>query len=291
MDIMTKVMFISGLVMALAWVVIYVVNMSNYDEAIKSVPKSEYFFVYPLIFGFGIMRLFRFDAKSMKYAPIIKKLSNLHGKINSEYYLYVMKASEINWLWLSATFGLLLSGLTNTKELIVLAVIIGVVGVVYRRAQLSDQMVDRETQLVAEFPTVVSKMTLLVGAGLTMRDAFRQIAGSGDGLIYQEMKTVIVDKDNGKTDEVAYGQFGERCEQKDIRKFAMSTVQNMQKGNREQVEFLKDMSGEMWELKKKLVKKKVEDTKSLLLIPTFMVFIGILIMVMGPMLASMSAGF
>lgn len=291
MDIMTKIMFIVGIVMAVAWLVVYVMNMSKYDRELMAVPGEDYLLVSPLIFSFGIMRYIGFDIKKLKYRDTLEKLANLKGRTYAEYYLYVMKASEINWVWLSVTAGFIVSGLANTKELCILGVLMGVLGVVYRRVSLNDQMVDRETRLLSEFPTVVSKMTLLVGAGLTMRDAWRQIATSGDGLIYQEMRLVVADKDNGRTDEEAYGDFGKRCGQKDIRKFAISTIQNIQKGNAQQIEFLKDMSEEMWEVKKKLVKKKVEDTKSLLLIPTFMVFIGILIMVMGPMFASMSAGF
>ena len=291
MDIMTKVMFIAGIVMAVAWVILYVVNMSRYDRELSAVPREDYMMVSPLIFGFGFMRLIRFDIKKLKYRGTIEKLANLKGKTYAEYYFYVMKASEMNWVWLSVTAGLMMAGLANTGELIVLGVMIGALGVLYRRVSLNDQMAERETQLLAEFPAVVSKMSLLEGAGLTIRDAWRQIASSGQGLIYQEMRLVVADKDNGRTDEEAYGDFGKRCGQKDIRKFAISTIQNIQKGNAQQIEFLKDMSDEMWEVKKKLVKKKVEDTKSLLLIPTFMVFIGILIMVMGPMLASMSAGF
>lgn len=291
MDMITKLMFIVGIVMALIWVVVYVVNISNYDRALMAVSKEEYMLISPLIFGFSVMKLCRFSAKKLKYRTVIEKLSSLKGKTYGEFYFSVMKASEINWIWLSIAMGLLLSGLANTKELVILGILMAALGVLYRKTSLSDQMVDRETRLLSEFPAVVSKMTLLVGAGLTMRDAWRQIAESGDGLIYQEMRMVVADKDNGRTDEEAFGDFGKRCNQKDIRKFAISTIQNMQKGNIEQVEFLKDMSDEMWEVKKKLVKKKVEDTKSLLLIPTFMVFIGILIMVMGPMLAGMSAGF
>lgn len=291
MDIITKIMFILGIVMAVAWLVVYVMNMSKYDRELMAVPGEDYLLVSPLIFSFGIMRYIGFDIKKLKYRDTLEKLANLKGRTYAEYYLYVMKASEINWVWLSVTAGFIVSGLANTKELCILGVLMGVLGVVYRRVSLNDQMVDRETRLLSEFPTVVSKMTLLVGAGLTMRDAWRQIATSGEGLIYQEMRLVVADKDNGRTDEEAYGDFGKRCGQKDIRKFAISIIQNIQKGNAQQIEFLKDMSDEMWEVKKKLVKKKVEDTKSLLLIPTFMVFIGILIMVMGPMFASMSAGF
>ena len=67
MDIMTKVMFIAGIVMAVAWVILYVVNMSRYDRELSAVPREDYMMVSPLIFGFGFMRLIRFDIKKLKY--------------------------------------------------------------------------------------------------------------------------------------------------------------------------------------------------------------------------------
>ena len=65
-------------------------------------------------------------------------------------------------------------------------------------------------------------------------------------------------------------------------------IQNMQKGNAEMSYFLKELSDEMWEEKKHLVKRKGEAAKSKLLIPTTMIFIGILIMVMVPAFLGMS---
>lgn len=64
-------------------------------------------------------------------------------------------------------------------------------------------------------------------------------------------------------------------------------IQNLQKGNAEIAFFLRDMSNEMWEEKKHLVKRKGEAANSKLLLPIAMIFIGILIMIMVPAFTNM----
>ena len=51
--------------------------------------------------------------------------------------------------------------------------------------------------------------------------------------------------------------------------------------------FLGDLSDEMWEIKKNEVKQKGEKANSKLLLPVFIIFIGILILVLVPAMSSM----
>ena len=53
------------------------------------------------------------------------------------------------------------------------------------------------------------------------------------------------------------------------------------------IRFLKDMSEEMWMEKKNLVKQKGEKANAKLLIPTTIIFIGILLMIMAPVLTGL----
>lgn len=64
-------------------------------------------------------------------------------------------------------------------------------------------------------------------------------------------------------------------------------IQNLLKGNEEIAYFLKEMSDEMWEEKKHLAKRKGEAANSKLLIPTVMIFVGILGMIMIPAFLTM----
>ena len=96
----------------------------------------------------------------------------------------------------------------------------------------------------------------------------------------EEMKQGVAEID-------AYQNFAERCEVKEIKRFTSSIIQNMVKGNAELTKFLREMSDEMWNEKKNMVKRKGEIANSKLLVPIMLIFIGILIVIMVPMFTSM----
>lgn len=109
----------------------------------------------------------------------------------------------------------------------------------------------------------------------------------GERELYKEMQTTVLEVQNGIVELEAYRNFAERCSIKQIRRFSSTMIQNMQKGNAEISYFLKELSEEMWEEKKHIVKRKGEAANSKLMIPTAMIFIGILIMIMVPVFLSM----
>ena len=131
-------------------------------------------------------------------------------------------------------------------------------------------------------PQMLSKLTLLVNSGMVVREAWKKVADGGERELYKEMQLTVQEMENGIAELEAYRNFADRCAIKQIRRFASTMIQNMQKGNSEISYFLKELSDEMWEEKKHLVKRKGEAANSKLLIPTAMIFIGILIMIMVP---------
>ena len=61
-------------------------------------------------------------------------------------------------------------------------------------------------------------------------------------------------------------------------------IQNMEKGNQELAYFLDEMSREMWEEKKNLIKQKGEAAGTKLMVPTAMIFLGILVLIIVPVI-------
>lgn len=61
----------------------------------------------------------------------------------------------------------------------------------------------------------------------------------------------------------------------------------MEKGNKELAEMLSDMSKELWHTKKQRVIQLAELAGNKVLIPIMMMFVGILIMVMVPIVTNM----
>jgi len=113
------------------------------------------------------------------------------------------------------------------------------------------------------------------------------VSVTGDRALYQEMQNTSMEIENGIMETDAYRNFAERCNVKEIRKFASLVIQNLKKGNEELAYFLKDLSDEMWEVKKNEVKQKGEKANSRLLLPMMLIFIGILIMILVPVFQQM----
>ena len=97
----------------------------------------------------------------------------------------------------------------------------------------------------------------------------------------------LLEIDNGIMEADAYRNFADRCSVKEVRKFTSLILQNLQKGNEELALFLGDMSTEMWEMKKNEVKQKGEKANSRLLLPVFLIFIGILILILVPVMSGL----
>ncbi len=291
MTAITKAIFCTGMVMAVIWIFMYIVNINKFDREIESAPKKMYLSIGTLIIGFSFIKYFHVKFDRVKCGKLIKKLSSLYGELYANYYLYVIKADKIGIIYTGVMLALIVTGIFSSAALGVLVMIFGGL-VIWNEERSIDEQVDyKKTKMVSELPVAISKLTLLVGAGKTLRNAWEQTAVDGEGLIYEEMRKVVEDKANGATDEVAFGSFANRFEDKNLKKFAVSMVQNLQKGDAEQIKFLKEMSNEMWDTKKKLVMKKLEDAKSLMILPLFMIFIGILIMIIAPMLGSVGSFF
>jgi tight adherence protein C len=122
---------------------------------------------------------------------------------------------------------------------------------------------------------------------MLMRDAWNLIAAQGDSVLFEEMRITATQMDNGVPELAAYNEFAERCGVKEIRKFSSMVIQGLEKGGSELTGFLKDMSDEMWAEKKNIAKRKGEAANAKLLIPTVIIFIGILFMIMAPLITGL----
>ena len=122
---------------------------------------------------------------------------------------------------------------------------------------------------------------------MVLRDAWKKVSITGERALYQEMQNANLEMENGVMEIDAYRNLAERWNVKEVRKFTSLIIQNLNKGNEELAYFMKDLSDEMWEVKKNEIKQKGEKANSKLLLPMMMIFIGILLMVMVPVMQQM----
>ena len=274
-------------ILVLAWIVLATKYENMYADIIRTIDPEKY--KYPELFcvGFALMNLMRIDGKSINARKKIKEISEIQGKRYAEYYYVVMYAEKLTYGFTTLVFVCLLGALGDSIEAVFLS--FGLAGLViwYTDEVLKDQLTERRDEILADMPQMLSKMTLLVNSGMVLRDAWIKIAFGSERKLYKEMQLAVQEMQNGIPETDAYRNFAERCSIKQARRVASTIIQNKLKGNQELAFFLKEMSNEMWEEKKHLAKRKGEAANSKLMIPTAMIFIGILIMVIGPVFLSM----
>lgn len=287
MDTGRIILLLIATVLVAAWIVLAKKNEAEFKDLTDSIDSQQY--RYPDLFcvGFGIMKLLHIDSKSKRARKRIKEIAEVQGKRYAEYYYYVINGAK--WTYGFTVFVLLavLGALGNSAMATVFGIVLAGLLMWYVEELMNDKLEEKRDQLVADLPQMLSKMTLLVNSGMVVRDAWKKIAESDDRFLNQEMKLTVDEMNNGVAELDAYRNFADRCAIKEIRRFSSTMIQNMQKGNAEIAYFLKEMSDEMWEEKKHLVKRKGEAANSKLLIPTAMIFIGILIIIMVPTFMSM----
>ena len=85
----------------------------------------------------------------------------------------------------------------------------------------------------------------------------------------------------------AYQNFADRCALKEMRKFASLVAQGLNKGSADLANFLKEMADEQWAEKRSMVMQKAAKAETKLLIPTILIFVGILILIIVPIFGSL----
>ncbi len=281
------IFFVVAAVMVLGWVYIERRHGHKYDQIIATIDRSTYRMPEIFFVGFHILEMLGFDVKSEANRKKVKNMAEIYGKKYAEYYFYVMTGAQISYAVTILPIGILLAVIANKPTALLFGIVLSVLAVVYLSEEFKDKLMERRSELLMQFPQVLSKMTLLVNSGMVLREAWQKVAGSGSGVLYTEMQYTSVELQNGISEWDAYYAFGERCALKEMKKFAAVITQGLSKGSSELTMILKDMSDEMWETKKNLVKRKGEASAGKLLGPTAMIFGGILIMIIAPILGGL----
>ena len=161
------------------------------------------------------------------------------------------------------------------------------VSVYYVMTLAPKKIESRSSQLIGDFSEVVSKLALLTNAGMILREAWELTSKVGEGVFYQEMRIAVMEMENGISEAEAIRRFGIRCMMPEIKKFSATLIQGIQKGNSELSSMLQNQSAEIWNLRKQNVRRQGEKAASKLMIPIFMMFIGIIIMVVVPIFSNL----
>ena len=228
---------------------------------------------------------YRYD--STADVKLIERCRLLYGARHALVHYKLNMAQKVTVGYVTLMLTMLIYPLTGELVMIVLGLAL-TAGLVYNlENDLSGGVKKRSQAILRDFPTVLSKLALLINTGMTMRNAWITAASSGRGVLYDEMKKSVEDMYSGLSERDAYIAFADRCGVPEVRKFVSMLVQNLEKANAQLTEFLIEENAAGWELRKHLAKRAGERANSLLLIPILLIFIGIMVMILVPMLTNL----
>lgn len=152
-------------------------------------------------------------------------------------------------------------------------------------------LVKRGEEMMEDYPEIIAKLTLLIGAGLTIRGAFGRIVegykakvrdGQAKRYAYEEMILCVHEMENGIGEQDAYRHFSVRCREQKYVKLAAVLDQSSRLGASGIVTQLLAESKDAFEERKNSAEKKGEEAGTKLLVPMFLMLAITMVVIIVP---------
>lgn len=272
---------------------LYTLSRGKYSEQLKVSECKEYNLTFLMPMTMLILDAVKYRYTNRYDRKISKLISSLYGTKSKDVHMKLYYSSKLAVMLLTLTvltfFGAVAEKADITYVIITLASPF-IVFYLYDKELVSKQN-KKYAMIRADFPDVVSKLVLLVNAGMTLSRAWEKLCTDTKKHtpLYKELKITYQQIQAGKPEGEAYEDFAKRCRVKEISKFIMLIIQNLKKGTDDLVPLLKLQADECWELRKGRAKKLGDEASEKLIIPIMIMFIGILIIVILPAVLQLSS--
>ena len=280
------VVFTVGAVFLGIWLIFFFTGL-KYAQLFDGLDEKDYPFKEIYFLGYAIMEAIHYQYKSKHDRKLRKELGVLYGDKYAEYYIRVIYAQKVTLSFTLLLLAAPLYGFANDIFASLVVMMFAGLAFYYFGTLTETKIMKRSEELLLDFSNVVSKLALLTNAGMILREAWEEVAYTGETTLYKEMQTTVNEMKNGVSEIDAMFNFGSRCIIPEIKKFTSTIVQGMVKGNSDLIIMLQEQSKEVWALKKQNVRRQGEKASSKLMIPMMLMFVGILIMVIVPVFANM----
>lgn len=172
-----------------------------------------------------------------------------------------------------------------------LILVIFAAGVLYwgRGRELDQKLETRKRELLLDYPEIVNKLALYMGAGMTVRNAFLKMGEDYKKqkeekrrYVYEEILITCHELRGGRSETEAYTHFGKRCQVQLYMKLSALLSQNIRKGSNDLLRMLRQEADNAFAERKNLAKKLGEEAGTKLLLPMMMMLCVVMVIIMIP---------
>lgn len=155
--------------------------------------------------------------------------------------------------------------------------------------KLKEKLEFRRRQMIMDYPMILYKMSMLLGAGMTIQGAFRKIAfhyketrGNELHYAYEEMLNACYQMEKGTGEAAAYENFGQNCQDLRYIKFGSMLSQNLKKGSKGLSELLMREASLGMEERRNLARRMGEEAGVKLLLPMMLMLVLVMVILIVP---------
>ena len=167
--------------------------------------------------------------------------------------------------------------------------VVGACCIPIQKQRAREQMQQKRLrQMLLDYPGLITRLALLIEAGMTVRRAFEKIAldykrkKENARYAYEELLKSYYEMEAGIMEEQAYENFAKRCGHPKYRTLSALLIQNLKKGNRQLLDILEKESAEAFEERKRYARVQGEAAATKLLIPMVLMLFIVLIILIVP---------
>ncbi len=224
----------------------------------------------------------KFTQEELAYRQLLEALEKADNITDSENVLEL--PSEVNGMevyWKEKED-------TSSSILFLMGIIVAVVIFIAYDQELYDKVEERNRQMLLDYPEIINKTTLLLGAGMPLKNAWHKIVedykiqNTKKRYAYEEMLITSNELMIGTSEITAYEGFGRRVKLLPYLKFSSLIGQNVKKGSADLLSILEVEALEALEERKELAKRIGEEAGTKLLLPMMLMLLIVLVIVIVP---------
>ena len=170
-----------------------------------------------------------------------------------------------------------------TKRLLMFGVIMCVSVVVFSNNNLNRKKNERDSMLNILYPSFVSRLSLLLGTGMNIKNCFINIISkSKKNILSEELEYTLNQIKSGYDEATAYEELGIRIGLPQYNRLMNHISQNLRMGTRDLRMLMTDEVKEAMEGRKEYAKKKGEKASTKLLFPMIVLMAVVIVIIMLP---------
>ncbi len=241
----------------------------------------------------AILTLEEKEEKYFKYVKIYPPIKTEEEEL--EGILKKTNKEDSYWMKLPGTFRgkKILWKMNRRNNLLGFAILIFVCPVLLlaRDKQVFREEEKREKQqMVQDYPEILNKLTLLMGAGVNLRKAMERIGGDykrnrenkEKRKAYEMILEICQEMERGVSEKRAYEKLGEKCGVLYYKTLSALLVQHLQKGSRDMGRILEEEAGKAQEIRRQQARILGEQASTKLLIPMILMLLVVFIILVVP---------